>query len=674
MPDTLTAARQYLAAGFSLIPIKADGSKAPAISEWKPYQSQRPTEAQLERWFGTPAPRGIGLVWGEISGHGEALDFDAAGLLYGPFVALCREQGLGDILKTMPLVETPTGGFHLLYRCSGPVSGNQKLAQRRTEDKGLETLIETRGEGGYTLAPGSPPACHPANRPYCFQRGGPDTLPTLTPEDRQTLLALAATLTQHVEPARVIDAPRPRTSNPSFGLRPGDDYNQRDDWPELLARHGWRQKGAAGDKGLWQRPGKTGPGLSATSNYAGSNLFYVFSANAAPLMPQRAYSPFALFAHLEHGGDFSAAAAQLSQDGYGQSFVYSLGETMPAPELTAPPTHTRSAPSSRKPLAERIIDLADVQPPGPLPRLFGDYLLAGSTHWLTGQTGIGKSTFTYNLACALAEGEALWGHPCLQSKLLYLDMENGEWGRSKKVERLYQNRPRVRGHLFFMQETIRLPDELAELLDYVQANGIELVIFDTARRCFSVKDENDNAEFYARIVPTLDGLKRAGIASLVLGHPAKNGTGGARGAQAQEDAGDVNLTLTMQGGAEVHDKDGVIVLRVTKNRVLGLGVEPLYLKRIGDDQFEAQDAAQMRRMTDDEKPETKQDKADAAILDHLIKQAGKPVRHTDIVKYLTSEEMKAGTIKPRITALQEMGKICHDLTGGYILAEGGYEG
>ena len=41
---------------------------------------------------------------------------------------------------------------------------------------------------------------------------------------------------------------------------------------------------------------------------------------------------------------------------------------------------------------------------------------------------------------------------------------------------------------------------------------------------------------------------------------------------------------------EIGDKDGVVALRVTKNRLLGLGVLPLYLRRIGEDQFERADA------------------------------------------------------------------------------------
>lgn len=319
--DTLTAARAYRAAGFSLLPVKADGSKAPALSAWKALQQHPPTDAQLQQWFGGPAPHGIGLIHGQVSGHSGALDFDQPGL-YSEFARLCNTQGWGSLLDSLPLVETPSGGHHLLYRCTQPGGGNTKLAE--TPDR--KTLIETRAEGGYTLAPGSPAACHPAGLPYCFARGGPDTVPILTAAERSALHDLARVFTKYADPRSVVDAPRPTT--PSTGTRPGDDFNLRGDLPGHLEQRGWRQIGSSGDKGLWQRPGKEGPGISATTNYANTGLFYVFSANAAPFEPQRAYTPFAAYTLLEHGGDFAQAARTLSAEGY--------GEPPPARDLTAP--------------------------------------------------------------------------------------------------------------------------------------------------------------------------------------------------------------------------------------------------------------------------------------------------------------------------------------------------
>jgi hypothetical protein len=68
----------------------------------------------------------------------------------------------------------------------------------------------------------------------------------------------------------------------------------------------------------WRRPGKIGPGISATTNYGGSHLLYVFSTNAAPFEPDTAYTPFAAYALLEHRGDFTAAARALALCGNGE--------------------------------------------------------------------------------------------------------------------------------------------------------------------------------------------------------------------------------------------------------------------------------------------------------------------------------------------------------------------
>ena len=61
------------------------------------------------------------------------------------------------------------------------------------------------------------------------------------------------------------------------------------------------------------RPGKAA-GTSATLK---DRVFYVFSSNAAPFEPGRAYSPFAVLALLEFGGDFAATARALHQHGFG---------------------------------------------------------------------------------------------------------------------------------------------------------------------------------------------------------------------------------------------------------------------------------------------------------------------------------------------------------------------
>lgn len=347
------------------------------------------------------------------------------------------------------------------------------------------------------------------------------------------------------------------------------------------------------------------------------------------------------------------------------------------PDWTEPPPEDRedggksgaeksgAAPARRKPIAGRIVDLADVEPPTELPLLFGQYLLKGAAHWLTGQTGLGKSTLLFNIACALAEGTPLWGIECEQTRILYCDMESGDVGRAHKIERLYQGSPRVRGQLLFLREPIKLPEELSELAAFASEAGVSLIIFDTARRVFSVKDENDNAEVYARIVPTLDALKAAGIATLTLGHPSKNGNGSARGAGAQEDAGDVNLTLTLHGG-EPTDKNAVIALRVTKNRLLGLGIPPMYLRRIGEDQFERMEGMDSQTA---EEPASKRLQCRAAIADYLAGLPNRLAPFTSLIDAMKAQGFTQATARRAKDDMEAEGDLLRAPGGGFCLPD-----
>ncbi len=330
---------------------------------------------------------------------------------------------------------------------------------------------------------------------------------------------------------------------------------------------------------------------------------------------------------------------------------------------------------TRKSIAARVVRAPDVGPPPPeLPLLFGPYLNVGATHWLTGQTGLGKSTFAYNLCGALAEGAELWGLPCKKQRVLSLDMESGDLGRSLKLQRLYRD-GRPPGDWLFATEPIRFPEELPDFLAYIRAEGVTFVVFDTARRCFSVRDENDNAEVYSRVIPTLDALKAAGVASLVMGHPAKNGNGSARGAGAQEDAGDVNLSLTMHQ-SEVGDEHGVIKLAITKNRLLGLGHEPLYLRRVGghSDRFERVDAREAVQGQEPEESPGKREQCRAAILGLLSDRPGGHATHTEIMAAMRGRGFTDSTAKRAHKEAEQAGEIVRAPQdrfpqGGYCLPE-----
>ncbi|MDP2002713.1 MAG: DUF3987 domain-containing protein, partial [Desulfurivibrionaceae bacterium] len=102
------------------------------------------------------------------------------------------------------------------------------------------------------------------------------------------------------------------------GGRPGDDYNKKTDFRELLVSNGWLPTGKSGLGGEhWTRPGKDGDGTSGTLKF---NHLYVFSSNA--VMPAgKAYDAFSFYAWANHGGDYKAAARELGKKGYGGNAI-----------------------------------------------------------------------------------------------------------------------------------------------------------------------------------------------------------------------------------------------------------------------------------------------------------------------------------------------------------------
>lgn len=289
-------ATHYLNAELSVLPAKR-ADKRPCIGSWKQYQQRLPTQTELEAWFSNPQD-GICIITGQISGNLEIIDFDNGGELFDAWYQLVP----ADLRNRLVIEQTPSGGWHVIYRCESSISGNMKLAQRK-DGNIIHTLIETRGEGGLFL-------CTPTAG-YKLMQGELSNLHVLAESERETLLEAAWSLNEHTpEPVH-----HSHQSDAS-ALRPGDDYNARGNVAELLKSHGWQFVNACGDNQRWRRPDKA-KGWSATLRTA-DNVFYVFSSNAAPFESNKAYSPFMVYTILEHGGDCSKAALALSKQGYGQ--------------------------------------------------------------------------------------------------------------------------------------------------------------------------------------------------------------------------------------------------------------------------------------------------------------------------------------------------------------------
>ncbi|MFW5690792.1 MAG: bifunctional DNA primase/polymerase, partial [Planctomycetota bacterium] len=184
------AAQAYLSAGLCVLSaIRAE--KRPAVGRWKQYQKRLPSEAELSAWMANN-PDAVCILCGAASNNAEIIDFDGGGELFSAW----WKRIPTDLRERLVVERTPSGGWHVIYRCIAAVCGNLKLAQRRVGKK-IVTLIETRGEGGLFL-------CAPTAR-YEITQGDLCDLPVLTEDERDVLLQAAWDLNEYLPP--VVNGP-----------------------------------------------------------------------------------------------------------------------------------------------------------------------------------------------------------------------------------------------------------------------------------------------------------------------------------------------------------------------------------------------------------------------------------------------------------------------------------
>jgi putative DNA primase/helicase len=320
-----TAALSARAVGISTIPIRADGSKKPALGEWNPYRERYATDEEIEGWY-RHGGLGLAMVCGRLSHNLEVMDFDDEAV-FALFLAVARAAGLGPLVdKVMAgYYERSPRGHHLPFFCD-PVLGNTKLARYYETDQAgdvvldaegsprIKTRVEVKSEGGYIICCPSNGAVHETGRAYQLISGGFHSIVTLTPLERQRLYAVARVFDEVPEPSKPTRTVRERASSPRQD-RPGDVFASLVDWSDILKPAGWTLDSSDGEEEYWTRPGKDS-GTSATTNYQGSDLMFVFTSSTK-FTVNTSYSKFAAWALINYNGDFSKAASALRALGYG---------------------------------------------------------------------------------------------------------------------------------------------------------------------------------------------------------------------------------------------------------------------------------------------------------------------------------------------------------------------
>lgn len=470
----------YHNAGYLILPTK---NKIPDVPEGTSVVNGIPPE----QFNGSPQ---IAII---MKPDKECLDFDNhfgdAEIIFEKFR---NDERISDIVKSLPCEKTPSGGYHLFFKCKKN-GVTQKLASRpKLNDKDEvkpDALIETRAGSNYAVI-------YPSPGYELISENDLLNIPEITPFEREVLLIVAREFDEY-------DKPKKQPTEYEDPDRPGDKYNQDasaiDECRELLMAAGWKENKRNKDRLI--RPDKD-KGTSATWLNGG---LYNFSANGVPFEYRKWHSPFAILALLKHSGDFKETAKELAK----------RYQMKPVSDKKEDIFQEHSEKRKKKLIKSNIISamkrnqLASAEPtPKPL---WQNILNENEIAIGAGETGVGKSIVAVNILEDIARSGR---------KVLYYDFE-----LSKK-----QFEDRYKGYIFsenfFFADWEPDPDQPDINFNFdtikadIEETGIDIVCIDNIT-ALSLKNTVD-PDAALEVMRGLKWLqKHSKLTVLVLAHVPK---------------------------------------------------------------------------------------------------------------------------------------------------------
>lgn len=297
----LLAAQALIAAGLQVIPIdrnSADKKPAGTIKHISDIKNTPIHLGNVEFYFNR---EGVDLAI-MLNNSMEVIDIDEKnykGITQRVLSAI--EQGWPELYDRLCISKTPSGGAHIYYRAE-IIGGDPIIAWVHDDHpKGSIERIDETNKNYIKTAPSAG---------YHFIKNNPLSLPYLSVEERNWLIAVCKSFNEVIIPE--VKKPDLKREDSPWNI-----FNKSKDWSYTLAElkeRGWKEVMDLNDRVVVKRPGSTQ--AHSGSIWKESNILYLFTG-ASEFEPQKAYTPFGVYAHYYHEGSIYHASKALAAEGYG---------------------------------------------------------------------------------------------------------------------------------------------------------------------------------------------------------------------------------------------------------------------------------------------------------------------------------------------------------------------
>ena len=290
--------------GFSLI--TADKNKRP-LNSWKDAQT---TATDVDTFKNQFLSKGSEGVCGLVTGFNdlEVMDVDLKVFStaqekkewFGEYISFLKDN-IMDFDDKFVIYKTKNEGFHILYKTKR-VEGNLKIAKLKGHS---QQVLETRGVGGYVVLYAN-----------SYNKRSYLDIDYISDNDREILFTISRSY-NFIDDEIVSLPKKEKNTTPSVGLTPWEDYNNKVSVLDIIGSD-FDVVRMLKDRAVIRRHGAESPHSGYVYNDSG--LLYLFTSGTS-FEAEKGYNAFAVYSHLVHNGDFTAASRDLYNQGYGDRQV-----------------------------------------------------------------------------------------------------------------------------------------------------------------------------------------------------------------------------------------------------------------------------------------------------------------------------------------------------------------